>query len=271
MSKEQKKREDGFEHLEEALTSGEQFIEKNQKMIVNVVLVLVVIIAGYFGYNRFIAEPHAQEAASQIFGAQNYFEKDSFNLALNGDGNVLGFIEIADKYSSTPSGNLAKYYAGLSYLYMGEYQNAIQYLEKFSSDDLLLSNLAKANIGDAYMQLGEYRKAAENYKKAAASKTNDFSTPTFLMKNGLALEKSNDYSGALKVYEQIEQEYPASPGNGAFFFLFYYFCRSMCSIPHCGIIRSRHEKLAYTPWHSIVFSVCRSPAFSYQRQRRYCR
>ena len=195
MSKEQKKREDGFEHLEEALTSGEQFIEKNQKMIVNVVLVLVVIIAGYFGYNRFIAEPHAQEAANQIFG----------------DGNVLGFIEIADKYSSTPSGNLAKYYAGLSYLYMGEYQNAIQYLEKFSSDDLLLSNLAKANIGDAYMQLGEYRKAAENYKKAAASKTNDFSTPTFLMKNGLALEKSNDYSGALKVYEQIEQEYPASP------------------------------------------------------------
>ena len=173
MSKEQKKREDGFEHLEEALTSGEQFIEKNQKMIVNVVLVLVVIIAGYFGYNRFIAEPHAQEAANQIFGAQNYFEKDSFNLALNGDGNVLGFIEIADKYSSTPSGNLAKYYAGLSYLYMGE--------------------------------------AAENYKKAAASKTNDFSTPTFLMKNGLALEKSNDYSGALKVYEQIEQEYPASP------------------------------------------------------------
>ena len=135
MSKEQKKREDGFEHLEEALTSGEQFIEKNQKMIVNVVLVLVVIIAGYFGYNRFIAEPHAQEAANQIFGAQNYFEKDSFNLALNGDGNVLGFIEIADKYSSTPSGNLAKYYAGLSYLYMGEYQNAIQYLEKFSSDD----------------------------------------------------------------------------------------------------------------------------------------
>ena len=191
MSKEQKKREDGFEHLEEALTSGEQFIEKNQKMIVNVVLVLVVIIAGYFGYNRFIAEPHAQEAANQIFGAQNYFEKDSFNLALNGDGNVLGFIEIADKYSSTPSGNLAKYYAGLSYLYMGEYQNAIQYLEKFSSDDLLLSNLAKANIGDAYMH--------------------DFSTPTFLMKNGLALEKSNDYSGALKVYEQIEQEYPASP------------------------------------------------------------
>jgi recombinational DNA repair ATPase RecF len=73
------------------------------------------------------------------------------------------------------------------------------------------NGVGKTNVLDAYMQLGEYRKAAENYKKAAASKTNDFSTPTFLMKNGLALEKSNDYSGALKVYEQIEQEYPASP------------------------------------------------------------
>lgn len=210
MSKEQKK-QDGFEQLEDALTNSEQFIEKNQKMIVNVVIGLIIIVGAYFSYQRFIVEPKIQEAANQIFGAQNYFEKDSFNLALNGDGNALGFIEIADKYSSTPSGNLANFYAGLSYLYTGDYQNAIKYLEKFSSDDLLMGNMAIANIGDAYMQLGDYKKAADKYKKAASSKTNDFSTPLFLMKNGLALEKANDYSAALKVYEQIEREYPASP------------------------------------------------------------
>lgn len=98
-------------------------------MIVNVILGLIVVIGIYFGYNKFISEPKATEAANQIFGAQNYFEKDSFNLALNGDGNVLGFIEIADKYSSTPSGNLANLYAGLSYLYTNEYDNAIKYLK----------------------------------------------------------------------------------------------------------------------------------------------
>lgn len=210
MSKEKGKHEDGFEHLEGALTSSEQFIEKNQKMIVYVVLALVVIIGGYFGYKHFVSAPQSQEASSQIFGAQNYFEKDSFNFALNGDGNTLGFIEIADKYSSTPTGNLANYYAGLSYLYLGEYENAISSLKKFSSDDLLMANMATANIGDAYMQLGNYTKAAEHYKKAAASKANDFSTPGFLMKNALALEKSNDYSGALKIYEKIEKEYPSS-------------------------------------------------------------
>ncbi len=211
MSKQQKKHDDGFEQLEDALTSSEQFIEKNQKMIINVIIVLIVIIAAYFGYNRFITQPKVLEAENQIFGAQNYFEKDSFNLALNGDGNVLGFVEIADKYSSTPSGNLANYYAGLSYLYTGEYENAIHYLKKFSADDLLMGNLAIANIGDAYMQLGKYKEAAEQYKKAAATKTNDFSTPVFLLKRGLALEKAGDYQGALKSYEQIEKDFPASP------------------------------------------------------------
>ena len=211
MSKEQKKQEDGFEHLEDALTSSEQFIEKNQKMIVNVIVALMIIIGVYFGYQKFISEPKAVEASNQIFGAQNYFAKDSFNLALNGDGNILGFIEIADKYSSTPSGNLANYYAGLSYLYTGEYENAIKYLKKFSSDDLLMNNMAIANIGDAYMQLGDYKKASEYYTKAAATKTNEFSTPIFLMKSGMAAEKAGDFKSALNSYEQIEREYPKSP------------------------------------------------------------
>ncbi|MDE6451289.1 MAG: tetratricopeptide repeat protein [Odoribacter sp.] len=210
MSKDQKKKEDGFEQLEDALTYSEQFIEKNQKMLMNVVLGLLAVICIYFGYDKFIAEPQATEAANQIFGAQNYFEKDSFNLALNGDGNVLGFVEIADKYSSTPSGNLANLYAGLSYLYTNDYENAIKYLQKFSSDDFLLANMATANIGDAYMQLGNYKKAAEYYQKAGSSKTNDFSTPVFLMKQGMALEKNNNYKEAVRVYEKIEKEYPAS-------------------------------------------------------------
>lgn len=211
MPKKQKKHEDSFEQLEDALSSSEQFIEKNQKMIINVVMVLIVLIGAYFSYDRFIVEPKVKEAASQIFGAQNYFERDSFNLALNGDGNILGFLEIIDRYGSTPAGNLANYYAGLSYLYTGDYQHAIQYLKQFSSDDLLLANLAIANIGDAYMQLGEYQKAAEQYQKAAASKNNDFSTPIFLMKNGMALEKAANYSEALKVYERLEKEFPNAP------------------------------------------------------------
>lgn len=211
MSTEKQKHEDNFEQIEGVLTRGEQFIEKNQKMIINVIIGIIVVVGAVLAYNKFVKHPQIAEATSQIFGAQNYFEKDSFLLALNGDGNTLGFLEIADKYSSTPSGNLANYYGGLCYLYTGDYQNAINYLNKFSSDDVLLANMAIANIGDAYMQLGDFKKAADNYKKAASAKPNEFSTPIFLMKQALANEKANDYAGALKIYQQIEKEYPASP------------------------------------------------------------
>ncbi len=206
----QKKNEDKFEQIEEVLTRGEQFIESNQKKIINVITGILVVVVAVLGYNRFIRQPRIQEAANQIYGAQNYFERDSFNLALNGDGNISGFLEIADNYGSTPAGNLAKYYAGLCFLYTGEYTNAIKYLEKFSSDDLLVSNMAIANIGDAYMQMGEYGKAASSYKKAAASRQNDFSSPIFLLKSGTAYEKAGVFNKALEVYEQIEKEFPAS-------------------------------------------------------------
>ena len=145
-----------------------------------------------------------------MFMAENFFAKDSFNLALNGEGDVLGFLDIIEKYGSTPSGNLANYYAGLCYLYNGDYNNAIKYLEKFSSDDLVFNSLAKSNIGDAYMQLGDYKKAADYYKKAANEDTNELTAPIILMKAGLAFEKANDYKSALTMYERIEKEFTSS-------------------------------------------------------------
>ena len=210
MSTEKQKHNDSFEQLEEATISTEQFIEKNQKMLIRIVLIIIVIIAAIFGYQKFYKIPRGEEALRQMFMAENYFAKDSFNLALNGDSQYKGFLDIAEDYSSTPSGNLAKYYAGLCYLYLGDYNNAITYLEKFSSSDLIFSDLVKANIGDAYMQLGDYKKAADYYNKAANGNTNILTTPMVLMKAGEAYEKANDFKSALKAYERIEKEYPQS-------------------------------------------------------------
>ena len=189
MSKNNQKRADGFEQIEEATISTEQFIERNSKLLVRGLLVVIIVIAAIF---------------------ETLFEKDSFNLALNGNINNPGFLQIIEDYGSTPSGNLAKYYAGLCYLYLGDNQNAIKYLEKFSTDDMIFSTLAKANIGDAYMQLGEYKKAAGYYQKASSDNTNLLTTPSILMKAGLAYEKAKDYKNALAMYEKLEKEYPAS-------------------------------------------------------------
>ena len=182
MSKEKQKRADGFEQIEEATISTEQFIEKNQKLLVRGVLVIIIVVGAILGYYRFYKAPMEQEALKQMFVAENLFEKDSFNMALNGDGNAPGFLEIIDKYSSTPSGNLANYYAGICYLH----------------------------LGDAYMQLGDFKKASSYYQKATTGTTNMATTPVIMMKAGLAFEKANDYKSALNMYERLEKEFPAS-------------------------------------------------------------
>ena len=210
MSKEKQKRADGFEQIEEATISTEQFIEKNQKLLIRGVLVIVIVVGAILGYYRFYKAPLEEEALKQMFVAENLFEKDSFNMALNGDGNAPGFLEIIDRYGSTPSGNLANYYAGICYLHLGDNQNAIKYLEKFSSDDVIFSSMVKANLGDAYMQQGDFKKASSYYQKATTGTTNMVTTPMILMKAGLAFEKANDYKHALSMYERIEKEFPAS-------------------------------------------------------------
>jgi len=210
MSKEKQKRADGFEQIEEATISTEQFIEKNQKLLIRGIIVILIVIGAILGYHKFYKIPKEEEALKQMFVAENLFEKDSFNMALNGDGNAPGFLEIIDRYGSTPSGNLANYYAGICYLHLGDNQNAIKHLEKFSSDDVIFSTMVKANLGDAYMQEGDFNKASSYYQKAASGNTNMVTTPIILMKAGLAFEKANDYKNALSMYERVEKEFPAS-------------------------------------------------------------
>jgi tetratricopeptide (TPR) repeat protein len=202
--------EDNFENLEEALSNTEQYIEKNQKKLTTIALVVIVIVIGFFAYQKYYRVPLNERAQNQIFQAQRYFEKDSFNLALNGDENYPGFLDIIEDFGSTPAGNLSEYYAGISYLRTSQYQKAIDYLGNFSSDDFLLSALSKAAIGDAYMELGNAEKAASNYMEASSFNTNDFTTPIYLQKAGLAYEMVKDYEKALSAYETIEADFSKS-------------------------------------------------------------
>jgi tetratricopeptide (TPR) repeat protein len=143
-----------------------------------------------------------------MFKAEYYFEKDSLNLALEGDGENDGFLDIADKYSWTKSGNLAKYYAGLCYLNKGEYQKAIDYLKKFNSDDIIVSGMALGAIGDAYMSLNNSSKAVDYYLQAAEKNPNDFVSPVYMLKAGWAYEILKEWGKAKDIYERIKKEFP---------------------------------------------------------------
>lgn len=210
MAKKKSTKDDNLQELESALTKTEQYIEDNQKVITYVIAAVVLVVGGYLAFHRFYLQPKEKEALSQMFMAENYFEKDSFNIAINGDGNYLGFLDIIDDYGMTKSANRAKYYTGISYLHLGQYQDAIDYLKKFKTDDLLLAPVKLGAIGDAMLQLGENENALKQYKKAYAETENELTTPVYKMKAAKLLESMNKFDEALKLYEEIKKDYPQS-------------------------------------------------------------
>lgn len=208
-----KKKETGNENLiavEEALSRTERFIENNKNLLTGIVLGVAVVIIGVMAYNRYIKFPRNAEAHSQIFMAEKYFERDSLELAINGDANYPGFEEILSSYKRTPSANAAKFYMGVISYKKGEYEEAIDYMKSFKSDDIFVKTMSLGVIGDAYMQLGDLDAGLEYYVKAAERKENDLTTPVFLKKAGQTAELLGDYKAAVEYYEKIEKNYPES-------------------------------------------------------------
>jgi len=204
------RKDDNLQVVEHALTSTERFIEENQKYITIGVIVVLVVVGGWLGFRRFIVEPKEKEAQSQMFVAEQYFEKDSFALALNGDGNYLGFLDVIDEYGITKTAKLGHYYAGICYLNLGQHEEAIEHLGKFNLKDKLVKTIALGATGDAYMELGDQDKAVKYYLEAARRKSNLFTTPLYLMKAAEILEKSGSPDEALAYYKEIKSDYPNS-------------------------------------------------------------
>ncbi len=211
MAKKAKKKESpkAIEGVEETLTRTEQFLESNWKSITYGLAVVAVIVGIVWLYNRRI-DSKTEEALSQMYVAEDYFDIDSLDLALYGDGNYLGFIDIADEYKITRHGNLANYYAGICFLRSGQYEDAIDYLEKFKKRDISISPIALGCIGDAYVELGETDKGIDYYLRAANYTENSFYNPMYLMKAAQLHELEGQYKEALNLYQRIKEEYPES-------------------------------------------------------------
>ncbi|MGA8853461.1 MAG: tetratricopeptide repeat protein [Christiangramia sp.] len=210
-----------FNTLDESASRTETWVADNQKYIYIIVGVAIVAVLGYLGYNRFILEPKQNEAANEMSQAQNYMasalrsngtQSDSlYNLALNGGEGKYGFLDIIDNYGGTDAANLAHYNAGFAYLRTGKYQEAIEQLEDFESDDEILSALATGGIGDAFLQLEQPEEALGYYEKAAEMRANSFTAPRFLLKAAITAIKVGDAEAAEEYLLQIEDEYSEAP------------------------------------------------------------
>jgi tetratricopeptide (TPR) repeat protein len=199
----------GLKNVEQTLTRTEQYLEENYKTLL-IALGVIIAVVGLFFLGRMYLNKKNGEAQSQMYQAERWLEMDSLKLALNGDGNYLGFLDIVKNYKMTKAGNLAKYSAGICYLHLGEFQNAIDFLSKYSKKDMVIGSLATGAIGDAYVELGDLDKGVSKYIEAADYGKNSFNTPVFLMKAGQIYELQQKYGDALKLYERIKSEYPES-------------------------------------------------------------
>lgn len=196
--------------VEESYSKAEDFFNRNKALIFGALGLLLVGILAVYAYMNWYVPKQEASAIESAYQAQKYFEIDSFSLALNGDDTNDGFLDVASSFGSTKTGKLANYYAGVCYLHLGEYENAIDYLSKFNGNDMVVSSMALGNIGDAHMQLGNNSEGISYYEKAANNSDNNVTAPMYHFRAGLAKEQNGDAEGAKKHYQIIKDEYPTS-------------------------------------------------------------
>ncbi|MBS7367002.1 MAG: hypothetical protein KIG82_02335 [Prevotella sp.] len=213
--------EQGTPTMEQTLNKQEAFFLKYKKAIVVAVVAVIVIIAGSIAYNTFYAGPREDKAATAMAKAQELFAAQQYELALKGDKSFEGFLQVASNYSGTDAANLANLYAGLCYANLDKWQDAVKYLDQFSSqDDAFISPSAMAALGNAYAHTKQIGKAVSCLKKAADMANSEAKdgvnisvAPTCLMQAARLLESQNKNDEALSIYKEIKTKYVKSYYN----------------------------------------------------------
>ncbi|MBR5139246.1 MAG: tetratricopeptide repeat protein [Alistipes sp.] len=204
------------EMLDAAQTQGENFFEKNSKMVVVAIVVVFALAAAIFGYKKVIVEPRMNKAQEMLFEAQYKFEAQNadYALALNGDANTPGFAQVVEQYGNTPAGNLARMYAAACSLRLGELEQAQSYINSFKSvkgvPGAIINAMAIGIKGDIAVENGDNAKAAKLFEQAAKSSDNDFTTPMYLRKAALAYKAMGETAKADALLKTINEQYPAS-------------------------------------------------------------
>lgn len=198
-------------NIAEVVSKSEAFVTKYKMQIGMAIAAIIIIIGGSIIYQTYVSEPRAKEASEAIFKAESYFAAGEFEKALNGDeqGN-MGFKQIIDKFSGTPSANIANAYAGLSLAQNGNYEEAIPYLKAFDGSDKMVAPGVLSALGNCYANTGDLNSAASKFIEAAKAADNNTISPYCLLQAGIIYEKQGNKAEALKVYNEIKEKYFAS-------------------------------------------------------------
>ena len=197
---------------EVVIAKAKSFWDKYSKPLMIVSTLIILVIGGWYVYQNFFQKPKEAKAIEAMFRAEEYYRLDSVNLALNGDGQNLGFVKIVDKFGGTKAGKLASFYAGSCYLKLNDYEKAVKYLKKFSSSSELVQARAYKLLGDAYADWGKNDEALSNYKKAGRHFVKDeANSPEYLFAAAYFADKvMKNQKEAISLYKELKEKYPRS-------------------------------------------------------------
>lgn len=195
---------------EMVIAKAKDFWTKYNKPVMIACAAIIVLVAGYYGYQNFIKKPQEDKAAEAMFKAEDYYRMDSVNKALNGDGQYMGFLKIIDKYGSTDAGNMASFYAGSCYIKLDDNEKAIKYLKKFSTSSKPVQAKAYKLLGDASADLGKNPDALSYYKKAAHHFEDDeTSSADYLFTAAYFADRVlKDSKEAIALYKELKEKFP---------------------------------------------------------------
>ena len=194
--------------LDQAMSSSEAFIIKYKNKFLAGIAAIVIVVGGVLGYQHFISEPNEKKASEALFRGEQYFMADNYEFALNGDSlGFEGLLNVANEFGGTAAGKLANAYAGICYAQLGEYENAVKFLDKFSADDHLVNPALMGTMGNCYIQLGQLDKGAATLMKAADKANSHSLSPIYLIQAGQVYEKLGKKSEALNAYKAVKEKY----------------------------------------------------------------
>jgi len=202
------------EAIESAIGKTEMYIKDNGKILLAALAAVIAVVGIFFGYKYLYAQPRENNAADMLYVAEQWFARGEYELALNGDGNNPGFLDVIRRYGSTASGNIANHYAGICYIYLFDMSGAAQYLKAYKPVRGIPGGIINAqNIGlqgDIFSEQGDLEKAAAKYMEAVKLSSNGLTAPYYLKKAGITYMLAGKNDAAVAAFQAILYDYPSS-------------------------------------------------------------
>lgn len=201
--------QNAIDNINMQLTSASERVAKNKKAIYWSLGIIIAIGACWAGWLWFYQTPRVNNSEAAY--------DQAMQKAMGGDSiAAVEFAKVADKYASTPAGNIAALQAAQAYYRLGKYNESIKYLDKFSTKEEVLDAQSHMLRGDAYVNLKKYDEALKEFNAAVKKGAgNEQIVPVALWKEANIYDAQKKYQDALNCYEQIKSSFPNYTfGNG---------------------------------------------------------